>query len=81
LSDNTLCALLDDARRLFERLLSLHNDLGLLSEEYNPPAAAAREFSAGFSHGALINTAHHIARPVKSCEQRSGHISPPEAAE
>jgi hypothetical protein len=33
LSDNTLCALLDDARRLFERLLSLHNDLGLLSEE------------------------------------------------
>jgi len=33
------------------------------------------------SPSALINTAHHIARPVKSCEQRSGHFSPPEAAE
>jgi GH15 family glucan-1,4-alpha-glucosidase len=28
----------DDARKLFERLLSLHNDLGLLSEEYDPVA-------------------------------------------
>jgi GH15 family glucan-1,4-alpha-glucosidase len=28
----------DDARKLFERLLSLRNDLGLLSEEYDPAA-------------------------------------------
>jgi hypothetical protein len=29
---------LDDARQLFERLLAVRNDLGLLSEEYDPSA-------------------------------------------
>src|ERR1700681_3371396 len=72
----------DDARKLFERLLSLRNDLGLLSEEYDP--AAKRQlgnFPQAFSHIALVNTAHNIARPVKPCEQRSGHLSLPEGAE
>ena len=39
---------LDDARRLFERLLALRNDVGLLSEEYDTESAASgRQFSAG----------------------------------
>jgi GH15 family glucan-1,4-alpha-glucosidase len=51
----------EDARRLFERLLSLRNDVGLLAEEYDP--AARRQlgnFPQAFSHLALINTAHNL---------------------
>ena len=40
----------EEARELFERLLALRNDLGLLSEEYDPQReASAREFSPGVS--------------------------------
>jgi GH15 family glucan-1,4-alpha-glucosidase len=70
----------DDARKLFERILSLRNDLGLLSEEYD--LAAKRllgNFPQAFSHIALVNTAHNIARSRKPCEQRSGNVSLAEA--
>ena len=53
----------DEARALFKHLLSLRNDLGLLSEEYDP--ADKRQlgnFPQAFSHLALINTAHRFAR-------------------
>jgi GH15 family glucan-1,4-alpha-glucosidase len=72
----------EDARRLFERLLSLRNDLGLLSEEYDP--AAKRQlgnFPQAFSHIALVNTAHNLERAEKPCEQRSGNVSLGKAAE
>jgi GH15 family glucan-1,4-alpha-glucosidase len=49
----------DDARRLFERLLALRNDVGLLAEEYDP--ASGRQvgnFPQAFSHVALVNAAH-----------------------
>jgi GH15 family glucan-1,4-alpha-glucosidase len=72
----------DDARKLFERLLSLRNDLGLLSEQYDPVAKRLLgNFPQAFSHIALVNTAHNIARAEKPCEQRSGNISLAEAAE
>jgi GH15 family glucan-1,4-alpha-glucosidase len=72
----------DDARKLFERLLSLRNDLGLLSEEYDPAAKRLLgNFPQAFSHIALVNTAHNIAWPEKPCEQRSGHLSLPASAE
>jgi len=48
----------DDAKALFERLLSLRNDLGLLSEEYD--AVAGRlvgNFPQAFSHVSLVNSA------------------------
>jgi GH15 family glucan-1,4-alpha-glucosidase len=51
----------DEARALFERLLSLRNDVGLLAEEYD--ASAKRQlgnFPQAFSHLALINTARHL---------------------
>ncbi len=63
---------LDDARRLFERLMGLCTDLGLLAEEYD--AAAGRlvgNFPQAFSHIALVNTAHNLARATKPARQRS----------
>ncbi len=71
----------DDARNLFERLLSMQNDLGLLSEEYDPRAQRLLgNFPQAFSHIALINTAHNIERAEKPCEQRSGNVSLAERA-
>jgi GH15 family glucan-1,4-alpha-glucosidase len=47
-----------DACALFERLLELRNDLGLLSEEYQPKEKRQLgNFPQAFSHVALINTA------------------------
>ena len=49
----------DEARRLFERLLSLRNDVGLLSEEYDiKHRRLVGNFPQAFSHIALINTAY-----------------------
>jgi GH15 family glucan-1,4-alpha-glucosidase len=63
---------MDDARRLFERLLSLRNDVGLLSEEYDTGRRRlVGNFPQAFSHIALINTAHNLARAEKPAEQRS----------
>jgi GH15 family glucan-1,4-alpha-glucosidase len=54
---------LDDARKLFERLLQLQNDLGLLSEEYDPDAKRfVGNFPQAFSHLALVNTAFTLGR-------------------
>jgi GH15 family glucan-1,4-alpha-glucosidase len=53
----------DEARALFERLLALENDLGLLAEEYD--VARQRQvgnFPQAFSHLALIGAAVAIAR-------------------
>jgi GH15 family glucan-1,4-alpha-glucosidase len=51
----------DDAIALFERLLTLRNDLGLLSEEYDPVAKRMLgNFPQAFSHTAIINTAAHL---------------------
>jgi GH15 family glucan-1,4-alpha-glucosidase len=63
----------DDARELFERLLSLRNDLGLLSEEYDPVAERLLgNFPQAFSHIAMVNTAHNLDHSTRPCQQRSG---------
>jgi GH15 family glucan-1,4-alpha-glucosidase len=50
-----------EARALFERLLALRNDLGLLAEEYDPRARRMLgNFPQAFSHLALINSAHTL---------------------
>jgi carbohydrate kinase (thermoresistant glucokinase family) len=50
-----------EARALFERLLSLRNDVGLLSEEYDPHAKRqVGNFPQAFSHLALIGTALNL---------------------
>jgi GH15 family glucan-1,4-alpha-glucosidase len=47
-----------EARELFERLLDLRNDVGLLSEEYDPVAhRQLGNFPQAFTHLALVNTA------------------------
>jgi GH15 family glucan-1,4-alpha-glucosidase len=51
----------DEARALFERLLSLCNDVGLLAEEYHPGShRMLGNFPQAFSHVALINTAKNL---------------------
>jgi len=63
----------DDARALYERLLSFRNDLGLMSEEYDPRGKRMLgNFPQAFSHIAMVNTAHNLERAAKPCEQRSG---------
>ena len=51
-----------DAEGLFERLVSLRNDLGLLSEEYEPKRGRLiGNFPQAFSHLALIHSASVLA--------------------
>jgi GH15 family glucan-1,4-alpha-glucosidase len=53
----------DEARELFERLLTIRNDLGLLAEEYTPQSKQfAGNFPQAFSHVALVNTALNLSR-------------------
>jgi GH15 family glucan-1,4-alpha-glucosidase len=75
-------ALLDryaEAEQMFERLLSFRNDLGLLAEEYDPRARRQLgNFPQGFSHVALINTAHNLISrrgPAKQRAERDHHPS------
>jgi GH15 family glucan-1,4-alpha-glucosidase len=61
-----------EARRMFRRLLSLRNDVGLLSEEYDPVARRMLgNFPQAFSHIGLINTALNLARPTGPAEERA----------
>ncbi len=53
----------DDARVLFERLLDLRNDLGLLAEEYDGNHhRLLGNFPQAFSHVPLVNTARALSR-------------------
>jgi GH15 family glucan-1,4-alpha-glucosidase len=62
----------DDARLLFERLLALRNDVGLLSEEYDPRARRlVGNFPQCLSHIALVNTAHNLTRDTGPAHQRA----------
>ena len=62
----------DEATGLFERLLALRNDVGLLAEEYDPrERRMLGNFPQAFSHVALVNTAYNLAARDKPAEQRS----------
>jgi len=53
----------DEARAIFERLIGLCNDVGLLSEEYDPRGKRQLgNFPQAFAHVFLINTAHNLSR-------------------
>jgi GH15 family glucan-1,4-alpha-glucosidase len=63
----------DEARELFERLLTIRNDVGLLSEEYDPKERRQLgNFPQAFSHLALVNSAHNLgeAKPAKQRANR-----------
>lgn len=60
-----------EARALFERLLSIRNDVGLLAEEYDPRLGRqVGNFPQAFSHVALVDTALNLASAKKPIEQR-----------
>ena len=57
----------EEGKEIFERLLGLRNDLGLLSEEYDPRAQRQLgNFPQAFSHVALVNTARILSGNSKS---------------
>ena len=61
----------DDAVRIFERLLDLRNDLGLLSEEYDVGARRLLgNFPQAFSHVGLVNTARNLTLHEGPAEHR-----------
>jgi len=68
----------DDACRLFEALLDLRNDVGLLAEEYDPVSRRLLgNFPQAFSHLSLINTAHNLTgraeRPARHRRDGGNH--------
>jgi GH15 family glucan-1,4-alpha-glucosidase len=72
----------DDARKLFDRLLGLCNDVGLLSEEYDPRSGRlVGNFPQAFSHVALVNSAFNLSAAAKPVEQRAEQTSAPESSD
>jgi GH15 family glucan-1,4-alpha-glucosidase len=65
-----------EASALFERLLSVRNDVGLLAEEYDPQAQRqVGNFPQAFSHLALVGTAlnlHDIGPAQQRCDRAKG---------
>lgn len=65
----------DEAHALFERLLSLTNDVGLLAEQYDVRTRRqVGNFPQAFSHVSLINTARNLANrggPARRRAERS----------
>jgi len=61
-----------DAHRMFDRLVALRNDVGLLSEEYDQRAGRlVGNFPQAFTHVALVNSAFNLTRAEKPAQQRS----------
>jgi GH15 family glucan-1,4-alpha-glucosidase len=72
LADNyALQGRVDEARALFERLLAIRNDVGLLAEEYDPRLKRQLgNFPQAFSHVSLVNTVFNLTRPVGPAKDR-----------
>ncbi len=63
---------LDEAEKLFRRLVGLRNDVGLLSEQYDPDLKRlVGNFPQAFSHLALINSAYNLTRARKPVHERA----------
>ncbi len=62
----------DDAKRMFDRLLALRNDVGLLAEEYDPKEQRQLgNFPQALSHISLINAAFEFMRASSPGQQRA----------
>jgi GH15 family glucan-1,4-alpha-glucosidase len=65
-----------EARELFERLLAIRNDLGLLSEEYDPQAKRLLgNFPQAFTHVGLVNSAYNLSHHAGPMHQRPERVS------
>ena len=61
----------DEARALFERLLALRNDVGMLSEEYDPTAGRlVGNIPQAFSHVGLVNSAMALDQAPGGAHER-----------
>jgi GH15 family glucan-1,4-alpha-glucosidase len=69
--DLSLLGRQQEARALFERVLSTRNDVGLLAEEYDPAAKRLLgNFPQAFSHVGVINTARNLTRAAGPAQMR-----------
>jgi GH15 family glucan-1,4-alpha-glucosidase len=58
------------ARAMFERVVAVANDLGLLAEEFDPGLGRQTgNFPQALTHIALINTAHNLSEAKKTSEK------------
>jgi len=75
LADNyAMAGRTQEARDLFQRLLDLRNDVGLLAEEYDPVLGRQLgNFPQAFTHVSLVNTAHNLMPAEGPAEHRSQH--------
>ncbi len=61
----------EDAKRTFERLLAVRNDVGLLAESYDvADRRLLGNYPQAFSHVGLVNTAHNLSRHGGPAEHR-----------
>jgi GH15 family glucan-1,4-alpha-glucosidase len=66
----------DEAVDLFERLLAVGNDLGLLAEEYDPQAKRmVGNFPQAFTHLAVVTTAHRLSGLPSPQRHRAVHAA------
>jgi GH15 family glucan-1,4-alpha-glucosidase len=74
-----LAGRIDEARKRFERLLAIRNDVGLLAEEYDTrERRQVGNFPQAFSHVALINSARNLSEahgPAHERSKRTGNNS------
>jgi GH15 family glucan-1,4-alpha-glucosidase len=70
----------EEAEKLFRRLLALANDVGLLSEQYDPQGKRlVGNFPQAFSHLALVNSAFNLTGGRNPVHQRAhDELAPPE---
>ncbi len=67
----------DDARELFEKLLALRNDVGLLAEEYDANVGQlVGNTPQAFSHVGLVNTARSLSRGGRGSGRTHRHEPP-----
>lgn len=71
-ADNlALLGRMEEARAVFERLLAVRNDVGLLSEEYDPEAGRLLgNFPQAFSHVSLVNSVRNLSRGEGPAQHR-----------
>ena len=63
----------EEARRIYDRLLALRNDVGLLAEQYEPRARRLLgNFPQAISHIALVNSACNLSQALRPAEHRAG---------
>ena len=77
-ADNlALTGRIDEARALFEHLVTLCNDVGLIAEEYDPASGRLLgNFPQAMTHVALVNTACNLSGETAPARSRAGMVQP-----